>query len=149
MTAFVTPDTMPQWLEEVPQRIEAVGREIADESGGKFGFEMVDPDAADSPLSRQDLYQTYGLQPIAVSLFSPESYYLHLLLQMGDEGQWLFPSGEMSEAEFAQDVERYLAPHRRLFTALLRDLAAAVASNGTDAKPDVTWKQRSFEEDLL
>jgi ABC-2 type transport system permease protein len=108
LTAFVTPNTMPEALKEVPERIETVARDIANESAGMFTFEMIDPDAANSPVTREDLFQTYGLQPIAVSLFSPESYYLHLLLQIGDEGMWLFPGGEMSEAEIRSEIEAAL-----------------------------------------
>jgi ABC-2 type transport system permease protein len=108
LTAFVTPDTLPEGLEGVPETIETVASDIASESGGKFTFEMIDPDAPDSPVTRQDLFETYGLQPIAVSLFSPESYYLHLLLQMGDEATWLFPGGDMSEADLRSEIEAAL-----------------------------------------
>jgi ABC-2 type transport system permease protein len=108
LTAFITPDSMPEALKAVPEHVETVARDIAAESGGKFTFEMIDPDAADSLLSREDLFRTYGLQPIAVSLFSPESYYMHMLLQIGDEGMWLFPSGEMSEADIRSEIEAAL-----------------------------------------
>jgi ABC-2 type transport system permease protein len=108
LTAFITPNTLPEGLQEVAGRIEKVAGEIAEESGGKFVFEMIDPDAANSPVSRDALFQTFGLRPIAVSLFSADSYYLHLLLQIGNQGQLLYPGGDMSEAEIREEIESAL-----------------------------------------
>jgi ABC-2 type transport system permease protein len=108
LTAFVTPNALPESLKAVPQLIEKVAQDIQAESGGKFTFEIIDPDAPGSPVSRQTLFDTYGLRPFAVSLFSPESYYLHLLLQIGDEGRLLYPSGDMSEADLRSEIEAML-----------------------------------------
>lgn len=105
LTAFITPKTLPQGLEQVPQRVEKVARELQEQSAGKFTFELIDPDAADSPIRRETLINTYRLYPIAVSLFSPDSYYLHLLLQIGDEAQLIYPSGDLSEADIREEIE--------------------------------------------
>ncbi|MBL7183567.1 MAG: Gldg family protein [Anaerolineae bacterium] len=108
LTTFVTPQTLPEPLAEVPQLIEKVAQDIQAESGGKFTFEMIDPDDPNSPLTRQSLFDSYDLRPIAVSLFSPESYYLHTILQIGDEGQLFYPSGDMSEADLRAEIEAVL-----------------------------------------
>jgi ABC-2 type transport system permease protein len=108
LTAFVTPQTLPEALEEVPQLVEKVVQDIQEEAGGKFTFEAVDPDDPNSSVTRQTLFDSYGLRPIAVSLFSPDSYYLHLLLQIGDEGQLLYPHGDMSEADLRTEIEATL-----------------------------------------
>jgi len=68
----------------------------------------VNPDAPDSPVTRQELYDLYGLQPFAVSLFSAESYYLHMVLQVGDQAQVVYPSGELSEADVRTAIESAL-----------------------------------------
>jgi ABC-2 type transport system permease protein len=52
--------------------------------------------------------EIFGLQPIAVSIFSPESYYLHMVLQVGDETQILFPSGDLSQASIRTAIESAL-----------------------------------------
>ncbi|MEM7347150.1 MAG: Gldg family protein, partial [Chloroflexota bacterium] len=57
---------------------------------------------------RQILAEQYGLQPIAVSIFSPDTYYLHMVLQIGDEAQLLFPSGDLSEADVRTTIESAL-----------------------------------------
>jgi ABC-2 type transport system permease protein len=105
LTVFITPDSLPEWLADVPETIEKVGREIATDSNGKFTYTVIDPDAPDSPVTRQELYDTYGLQPFAVSIFSNQSYYLHLVLQVGDQAQLIYPSGEMSEADVRTAIE--------------------------------------------
>jgi ABC-2 type transport system permease protein len=108
LTALVSYDTLPESLQGVPELVEKVAGEIADESGGKFVFETLDPDAPGSPVTRESLYQTWRLQPFAVSLFSPDSYYLHLVLQIGEEGYLIYPSSDMSEADLRSEIESAL-----------------------------------------
>ncbi len=113
LTAFVTQQTLPQSLAQLPQLIQKVAQDIQAESGGKFTFEMIDPDdvptqVGHSPVTRQSLFDSYGLRPFAVSLFSPDSYYLHMFLQIGSEGQLLYPSGGMSEADLRAEIEAVL-----------------------------------------
>ena len=105
LTAFITTRTLPDTLQDVPQRLQKVAAEIQENSGGKFTFGIVDPDAPDSPVTRQTLLSTYGLRPIPTSLFSADSYYLHMLLQVGDKTDPLYPSGEMSEAALRTEIE--------------------------------------------
>jgi ABC-2 type transport system permease protein len=108
LAAFVTPQALPQSLAEVPQLIEKVAQDIQAESGGKFTFEMMDPDDPSSPVTRQALFDSYGLRPFAVSLFSSDSYYLHLILQIGEEVQVIYPTSDMSEADLRTEIEAVL-----------------------------------------
>jgi len=108
LTLYVTPATLPEWLADAPATIEKVAQDIASRSAGKFVFRTVNPDAPDAGVTRQQLYEQYGLQPFAVSLFSPDTYYLHMLLRVGDQAQLVFPSGELSEAEVRTAIESAL-----------------------------------------
>lgn len=108
LTAFITPNALPEGLQEVPRRVEKVAKALQEESGGAFTFEIIDPDAPDSPLTRQTLINSYNLRPILVSPFSEESYYLDLILQIGSKGQLLYPSGDMSEADIRTEIESAL-----------------------------------------
>ena len=108
LTVYVTPATLPENLLEAPQTIELVAQAIASESEGKFTYTVVDPDATGSPFTRQDLYDLYGLQPFSVSLFSGETYYLHMVLTVGDQAQIVYPSGELSEADVRTAIEAAL-----------------------------------------
>jgi ABC-2 type transport system permease protein len=108
LTAFITPQTLPAGLEEVPQHVDAVAQAIQNESGGKFTYERIDPDAQGSSINRQTLISSYGLRPIPVSLFGSDSYYLHLVLQIGNQAQLLYPSGDMTEADIRTEIESAL-----------------------------------------
>jgi ABC-2 type transport system permease protein len=108
LTLYVTPDTLPDWLVGVPQTIESVAQDIASQSNGKFAYSVVDPDATDSGVTRQDLYDLYGLQPFAASLFSGDTYYLDMVLKVGDQAQTIYPSGEMTEADIRTGIEAAL-----------------------------------------
>ncbi len=108
LTLYTTPGTLPQALAEVPQLIETVAGAIADESGGKLVFETVDVDAEDSPVTRDSLYEQYQIRPFAASFFSPETYLLHMVLEVGDRVQVLYPSGDLSEAGLRTAIESAL-----------------------------------------
>lgn len=108
LTVYVTPKTLPEWLADVPETIKKVAQDITDGSNGKFTYTVVDPDAPDSPIKRQELYDLYGVQPFAVSLFSNESYYLHMVLQVSDQAQVVYPSGGLSEADVRTAIESAL-----------------------------------------
>jgi ABC-2 type transport system permease protein len=108
LTVYLTPETLPEPLSEVPTTIEEVARSIAAESDGKFTYTVVNPDAADSPVTRQALYDQYGIQPFVTSLFSPESYYLHMVLRVSDQEQVIYPSGDMTEADIRSSIETTL-----------------------------------------
>ncbi len=105
LTLYVSFETLPEWLSEVPGTIQTVAQDIAAQSGGKFTYAVVDPDAPDSPITRQELYELYGVQPFPSSLFSSESYYLHMILQVGDQAHVIYPSGELSEADVRTAIE--------------------------------------------
>lgn len=105
---LVTPALLPPSIQDAPFTIAAVAQEIAAESNGKFIFEMIDPDAEGALLNRQMILDTYGLQPFPVSFFSAESYYLHMLLHMGDQVQILYTAGDLSEANVRTAIESAL-----------------------------------------
>ena len=108
LTFFITPDTLPADLVEVPQTVERVAQELQAESGGKFVYDIIDLDAPGSPVTRSTMVNEYGLYPISTSFLSPDSYYLDLVLQIGDEAQVLYPTGGLSEADIRAEIESAL-----------------------------------------
>lgn len=108
LTALITPNSLPEELAGVPDLVAKVAGEMEQESGGKFVYEVIDPDAPNSTLSRQTLMNSYGLYPISTSLFSRQSYYLHLLLQVGEENQLLYLTGDLVEADIRNEIEASL-----------------------------------------
>lgn len=108
LTMVVTPDTLPAALQDVPQIVAAAAEDLAAEAGNKFVYGTLDPDEPNSGITRQGLYDTYGIEPFAASLLSDETYYLHLLLQIDDQVQVLYPGSNISEAELRTEIEAAL-----------------------------------------
>ncbi len=107
LTLVVTPNTLPKPLAAAPDTIKTVAEKIQKDSNGKFTFEIVNPDDPNSQLTRQTL-QSQGVQGYPVSLFSDQTYYLHLIMQVGDKSQLLYPSGDLSEADIRTTIESAL-----------------------------------------
>ena len=113
LTAYVTPETMPESLQEVVQRTEAVGADVQGSSGGGLVFQVLDPDDPASGVTRRSLQEVHGLAPYQVSFFSPDSYYLHMVLDTGQENMLIYPSEEMTEADIRSSIDsaiRQLVP---------------------------------------
>lgn len=108
LTVYVTPSTLPQWLAEAPSTVEKVASEIAAKSNGKFRYTVVNLEAPDSPVTRQELYDLYGLRPLPVSFLSDQTYYLYLVLKVGDNAQVVYPSAEFTEADVRNAIEAAL-----------------------------------------
>jgi ABC-2 type transport system permease protein len=114
LTLYATAGTLPEVLAGAPEVFQKVGQELAGKSNGALTFEMVDPDAPGAAVTRSQLLERYRLRPIAVSLFSDESYYLDLLLesepdeQGNAEVQLVSPAGDLSEASVRSAIEAAL-----------------------------------------
>jgi ABC-2 type transport system permease protein len=108
MTIYATPDTLPTYLSEALVTIEKVAGDIQAEADGKFLYTTVDPDAPGSLVTREELYDRYGIQPIAASFFSADTYYLYMVLQIGDDERVLYPPADLSEAEVRTTIESAL-----------------------------------------
>lgn len=108
LTLYVTESTVPAALADVPETIRRVAEELAARSDGKFVFRTVDPTSAESGVTQQQLYETYGIQPYSASLFSSETYYLSMLLEAGDSASPVYPSGDLSEVDIRTTIESAL-----------------------------------------
>ena len=95
---------MPEGLETGLETFEKIGKELSEEVSGKFIVETVNPQTS-STLTPQKLFDDYGIQAIATSLFSDESYYLYALLEVNEEIQVLYPFNDMSEANVRNAIE--------------------------------------------
>ncbi|MFL7811239.1 MAG: Gldg family protein, partial [Anaerolineae bacterium] len=112
LTVLVTPETLPASLSDVPSIIDSVAEDLGQDAGDKLVYKTVNPydaaSAGEADLSPQALSDTYGIQPFAASLFSSDTYYLHLLLEVEGETQVLYPSGNLSEADLRTEIESAL-----------------------------------------
>lgn len=106
LSMYVTKDSLPENFVETPGKIEGVLKKIAGESNGKFQYVTVDPDAPGAALSREDLRER-GLRPYAL-MFSETSFYLHLLLKVGEDYELIPLPEPFSAADFEADVKAAL-----------------------------------------
>ena len=103
-TAFVTADTLPDNFKTVTDTIKKVADEIKLQAGDKFTFEVIDPDAPNAKETRETLMRKYGFRPLALSLLSEQTFYLHLLLKVGDRYERIIPEAAASEADLKKEL---------------------------------------------
>ncbi len=148
LTLYITPDGLPPGFETVQETVANVASDIEAISSGNFGYEVINPDDPDSPVNRQTLLDTYSLQPFAKTLFSNETYYLHMILQVGDTAQLIYPSGDMTEVDVRTSIEAAL---KRTSSGFLKKIGLWIPVIGPDPTmaqlgqtqqpPFSTWNQ--------
>lgn len=119
LTAYVTPDQLPSDFADAAEVMRKVGSDLASRSGGRLSFEEVDP-SGDASL-RERLWDEYGVRPLAVDLFGDRVFYLHLVLEAGDEIQRIMPRPGLTEGDLERALEAVLerATPGRLTTVAL------------------------------
>ncbi|OQX09105.1 MAG: hypothetical protein BWK76_22710 [Desulfobulbaceae bacterium A2] len=103
LTVLLSSRNLPDDLQEVPGRIQAVAAAINREVGGKLKIDVIDPDSGG--LSRERLEAEYGVKPMLASLFGDKSFYLHLFLTLDGRRQPVQLGGTLSEAEIRSGIE--------------------------------------------
>jgi ABC-2 type transport system permease protein len=101
----VTPNSLPDDLKTVVTTIANVAGKIQSTANGKFTYEIVNPDDPQSAITRQTLVNTYKIQPIPVSFFSDQTYYLDILLTVDGKTQVLSVASDYSEASVKTAIE--------------------------------------------
>jgi ABC-2 type transport system permease protein len=117
LTLFVTPDTLPPDLAEVPKTIETVVTDLASKANDKFNLETLDPTQPGASLTPEVLREQYGLEPYPLSLFSDETFYLNMLLQVDGQSRVLYLPDDLSEPGLRSVLESAL---ERLAPGFLR-----------------------------
>lgn len=108
MTLYLSSATLPEFMAEASDTIQSISNEIAEKFPDKVSFHIVDMSAEDAPITEQQLFDQYQIQSVATSFFATETFYLHLVVEVGDKVQVIFPSGELSQAEIRNAIESTL-----------------------------------------
>lgn len=145
LTLYVTPDTLPETMQAFPQTVQSVVDELNARVPGKLEFKTVNPDDPAAGVTREALYQRYGLRPIAASLFSDQTFYLYLVLEVGERGEVIYPRVEMSSADLRSALEGAL---KRLTPGFLKTVGLWTPDLTTQgmfgmAQPLSSWQQLS------
>jgi ABC-2 type transport system permease protein len=120
LSAYVTPKTLPQNLEEVPGKITKVAEELQKRSAGKLEYKQIDPSGPENDALRRTLFEKHRIKPFAVSLFGGDTFYLHLLLTSGDKVERVFPAPEASDTELKNEITAAL---KRMTPGFLKTVA--------------------------
>ncbi len=111
LAIFASSKNMPAELAEIPKHITNAADEIKKRCGGKFDYSLVDPDKVESGVTPEQLYQQYGIKPMSLSLFDNRTFYLSLLMQIGDKSEALSISGKLSESDAKREIQASLQRH--------------------------------------
>ncbi len=116
---FSADDRLPEPLVDYRGVLAQALEELVAESDGRFSFEFLDPEAGDGTLAL-DIGANYGFQPMALSLFDPETFYFYLTLTDGETVvQIPLPEGLSAEAT-TRGIEEGL---KRFASGLLKSVA--------------------------
>jgi len=106
LTAVISKDGLPPELAKLPASIKSVGEAISKESGGKLRYETIDPSA--DPQKQAELKKRFAIEPMQLSFFTPETFYMYLLLTVGEKTERVYLAAEMGDAEIRKEVESLL-----------------------------------------
>lgn len=125
---YVTPDSLPGNFENAVSTIEEVAAELKADAGDKFEFTVVNPDEPGASETRESLRDKYGLKPYQASLLDTTTFYLHMLLQVGDRIERVVPSADgINKADL-----------KKTLVASLKRAAPGFLKTVGLAKPEVT-----------
>ncbi len=100
---YVTRGALPEELGDVPDKVRKAASEIAEKAKEKFRFEEVD--LTDDEAKQKQLYEEYGLRPMAVDLLGDKRFYLYAVLQVGEQLERIPLQGELTEASVKESIE--------------------------------------------
>lgn len=106
LTAVISREGLPPELAKLPASIDTVGEAISKESGGKLRYQAIDPGT--DPQQQADLKKRFDVDPMQLSFFTQETFYMYLLLTVGDKTERVYLAGDMGEAEIKKEVESLL-----------------------------------------
>jgi len=103
ITAYISPGTLPDDMKKMPDTLQKVVADLKKAGGDKLAFQMVDP--SKDPAVAKKLADDYGIQPFAQDLMGHDTFWAHIVLQVGKETERLVPNPGMSEADLKKAFE--------------------------------------------
>jgi ABC-2 type transport system permease protein len=122
ITAYITPSLVPEEFAETAASMRKVGQELGGLNPEKLRFQEVDPSTDRALMER--LATDFGVQPLAADLFGTQRFYLHLVVQAGDNVERILPRGALNEGELRQALDAVL---RRAIPGQLKKIALYTA----------------------
>jgi ABC-2 type transport system permease protein len=101
LTAYVTPETLPDNLKSAPASLKKVVDEMEGQAAGKLSFRQEAPKDAQA---QKALFDRYGFRPYMASMLSGQTFYLHLVLKVGKREIPLTTPQDVSEASLKATI---------------------------------------------
>ena len=139
VSLFVTEDSLPENYKEAPATIKKVLDELKAKSNGKLTYEVIDPTKEGAKETKQTLFKKYGFKPFAVSLFAQDSFYLHILMKVGDKYQPVFPKDAITEAGIKEELTSGL---KRAAPGFLKTIGVSKPKDETPQLPPQMRQQQ-------
>lgn len=108
LTLYVTPKTLPDELKTAPTVINTVADKITKQANGRFVFKTVDVSDPNSKVNPQDLQTKYQIEPLSAGFLSPDTFYLHMVVEADGKNEVIFPNGDISEDQIRTSIESAL-----------------------------------------
>ncbi|MHC8441714.1 MAG: Gldg family protein [Candidatus Eutrophobiaceae bacterium] len=77
-------DRLPEVLQDSRSWMTSALEKMRDQSGGKFKFDLIDPDADGGKVARR-IQDAYGFRPMARDLLGQQTYYFYLIISQGQK----------------------------------------------------------------
>ncbi len=107
-TALISPDTLPELFQDLPEAIRGAARELEEKGGDKFEYIELDP-SSDDPAAIEAV-EHFGVRPMSLSFFGDaEPFYLYGFLETETRFEQLVLTGEgITAAEIRETIENSL-----------------------------------------
>ena len=116
-------DGIPDDWAEVPARVRTAAQAIVTDSDGKFVFTEVDPKS--DPGVAEQIYQAYGIRPLAVDLFGRNTFFLDGIVKQGDRVERVVLRGDVTENDVGTAIDaaiRRVTPGQTKTVAILTEI---------------------------
>jgi ABC-2 type transport system permease protein len=90
ITAYITPDRLPEDLKALATKLDAAVADLDKSSGGKLTYTKVEPK---TDADMQSIYDQYGVRPFA-DLSSGSVYYFAVVLRVGNRAARITPPAD-------------------------------------------------------
>jgi ABC-2 type transport system permease protein len=143
LTAYMTPKTLPENLQEAPAKLQKVVDALVKQSGNKLVFKTVEPNGEQEMRA---LFEKTGIRPYQ-DLMSGSVYYFQLLLTVGDRGVRITLPEKLGDAELKSaltDGLRRAAPGFTRVVGLWQPPAGAPEAQMEGMPPQPQQPPQSF-----
>ena len=100
-------EKLPKSIALFRSQLMATLKELRKESGGKFKYEIIDPEAKGAAVAKE-LAEQYGFRPMAAGPFDPKRFYFYMVMKNNGTTVQVPMPGKLSQEAARRSVEAAL-----------------------------------------